>query len=197
MKEIYKIAGINYINRTNKRTARKRKIIIKYIKNNPLATQREINKNCKTRVQGLFNQGIFGAYEASGIKFPFQRLRIHGCANKETKKRAKIFEGEIAKKLSCFGLVDKLIKLKRGVADIILERKGKKAIIEVKDYWNKEISKSEIEQLNKYLEDSKSNLGFLVCHIKPKKDRFLIGENELIVLTESELNKIPETIDKG
>ena len=60
-----------------------------------------------------------------------------------------------------------MIKIKRGFADIILE-KNKKVIIEVKDYKNKEISISQIKQLNNYLGYSNSNLGFLICHKKPK-----------------------------
>lgn len=50
-------------------------------------------------------------------------------------------------------------------------------------------------QLNKYLEDCGCNLGFLICHNKPKKDKFLIGKNEIFILDKEELNKIPNLID--
>ena len=54
------------------------------------------------------------------------------------------------------------------------------------------ISISQIEQLNKYLEDINSDIGILICHKKPKKDKFLIGKNRIFVLEKQELNKIPE-----
>jgi len=193
--EIYRLAGINKIFGGEKRAIKKRRIIIDFIKNNPLATQREINMNCKTRIQGMFEKGIFGAYKEAGVEFPFERLKLHGTAINEIKQRAKDFEEEIARKLSCYGNVNRLVKTKRGVADIILERNGKKSVIEVKDYLNKEVSTHEIKQLNKYLEDYKCNLGFLICHEKPKKDSFLIDKNRLIILDDSELIKIPEIID--
>lgn len=88
-----------------------------------------------------------------------------------------------------------MVRTKRGFADIILERKGKKVAIEVKNYRIHEISISQVKQLNKYLEDIGINLGFLVCLKKPKKDSFLIGKNKIIILTDLELFKIPKLID--
>jgi hypothetical protein len=193
--EIYELAGIKKIERTKKRGIRKRIRIIEFIKKNPVATQREINKNCKTRIQSLFKEGIFGAYKEAGIDFPYERLKLHGAAINEVKHRASNFEEEIARKLSCYGNVQRLVKTKTGKADIILEREGKKIIIEVKDYLNKEITLHEIKQLNRYLEDFNSNIGFLICHTKPKKDSFIIGKNRLIILNELELQKIPKIIN--
>jgi hypothetical protein len=115
---------------------------------------------------------------------------------KETRKRAKTFEENIAIKLSGYGTVNRLVKTERGVADIILERKDKRIIIEIKDYLNKDISFSQIKQLNKYLDDTGSNLGFLICHNKPKKDKFLIGKNKIFVLEDRELNKLPTIINQ-
>jgi len=88
-----------------------------------------------------------------------------------------------------FCKVNRLVKTKRGFADIIFERKGKKAIVEVKDYQNKDISISQVKQLNKYLEDCNCKIGFLICHNKPKKDKFLIGKNKLFILTKDEIDK--------
>ncbi len=195
--EIYQIAGMDYISGTHKRALKKRKAVIEFIKNNPLATQREINKKCDTRIQKLFEKGIFGAYKEAGVSYPFERLNFHGTALKEVKQRAKDFESEIAQRLSCYGNVQRLVKLNKGIADIILERKGEKTIIEVKDYLNKEISSHEIKQLNKYLENCNCNLGFLICHTKPKKDKLLIDKNRIFVLSSDELYKIPDILDKG
>ncbi len=193
-KEVYKRAGLRYIPGHEKRLTKKRNEVISFIKKNNFATQREINKVCKTHVQEVFKSGIFGAYKKAGIKFPYQRIKIYGTSLKEIKKRAQNFEAKIAIKLSEYGTVNRLIKTKRGIADIIFERKNKKAIVEIKDYQNKEISISQIKQLNKYLEDTKCNLGFLICHKKPKKDRFLIGNSKIFILEESELTNIPKLL---
>lgn len=195
MDEVYKLAGINWIKRGDKRKLKKRIKVIDFIKLNPLATQREINYFCKTHVQLTFDGGIFEAYNLAGITYPYERLNLHGSALLNIKDRAKNFENEIALKLSGYGTVNKLVKTKRGFADIILERKNKKAIIEVKDYLVHEISISQIKQLNKYLEDCNCNTGFLICKRKPSKDKFLIGKNTIYVLTPDKLSKIPEVID--
>ena len=146
--------------------------VIDFIKKNPLVTQRDINLNCKTHVQLLFREGIFDAYKEAGLNYPYERLNLHGCAIKAIGERAKNFEIDIATKLSGYGRVNRLVKIKRGFADIIFERKERKAILEIKDYFSHEISISQIKQLNKYLEDSNCKLGFLICRKKPKKIGF-------------------------
>ncbi len=195
IEEIYNEAGINPINGRKKWKLKKQQEIISYIKKNPLSTQREINRNCKTHIQLIFNRGIFEAYERAEIHFPYERLKLYGIGIKSIRDRAKTFEEEIAIKLSGYGKVNRLVKTKRGFADIILERKNKKIIIEIKDYQEKEISISQIRQLNKYLEDCNYNLGFLICKKKPKRDSFLIGKNTIFILEETELNKIPKLMD--
>ena len=195
IEQIYKEAGVAYIKKEEKWRLKKRQQVIEFLKKNPLATQREINKNCKTHVQTIFDKGIFEAYKKAGIKFPFERLKLYGIGIKKIRDRAKTFEEEIAIKLSGFGKVNRLVKTKSGFADIIFERNGNKAIIEIKDYQNKDISISQIRQLRKYLEDCECSLGFLICHKKPKKDKFLINKNKIIVLTKEELDKLPTLID--
>jgi len=190
--ELYEKAGLKKISQGEKIKNRKRKEAIKYIKNNNLATQRQINKACKTHIQDLFKEGIFDAYKEAGVKFPYERLKLHGTVLKEIKQRAESFEEEISRKLSCYGKVNRLVKTKRGVADIILERKDKRTIIEIKDYKAKDVSIPQIRQLNKYLKDCKCNLGILICHKKPKKDKFLIDKNKIFILEKQELNKIPK-----
>jgi len=192
--EIYKLAGIKGVSWKNKNRIKKRELVIKFIKDNPLATQREINNACKTKVQEIFTGRIFEAYKKAGVNYPFERRKIHGIVLNEIRKRARDFEEEIAIKLSGYGKVNRLVKTKRGVADIILERKDKKIIIEAKDYQLKEISISQINQLNKYLEDSNTDIGILICHKKPQKDKFIIGKNTIFILEEQELNKIPKIV---
>ena len=193
--EIYKEAGVNPIKKRDKWKLKKQQEVIKYLKKNPLATQREINKACKTHVQIIFKKGIFEAYDKAEIKFPYERLKLYGVGIKNIRERAKSFEDEMAIKLSGYGKVNRLVKTKRGFADIILERKDKKIIIEIKDYKNKEISLSQVMQLNKYLDDCECNLGFLICHNKPKKDIFLIGKNKIFILEKEELKKLPIIAD--
>lgn len=190
--EIYESASLRPIKGTEKRRIKKQKQIVNFIKNNPMSTQREINIACKTHVQTLFRRGIFEAYGEAGISFPYDRIKLYGTALKKIKERAKNFEDKMAVRLSGYGKVNRLVKTKRGIADVVFERGGKKAIIEIKDYRAKEISISQINQLNKYLEDCNCELGIVVCHQKPKKDKFLIDNNKIFVLTESELFRIPD-----
>ena len=191
IQEIYKEAGIIPLKGRKKWRLKKQQEVIEYIKKNPLATQREVNLSCKTHVQLTFERGIFEAYERAGIKFPYERLKLYGIGIKSIRDRAKTFEDEMAIKLSGYGKINRLVKTKRGFADIIFERQDKKAIIEVKDYRDKEISISQINQLNKYLEDCNCNLGILICHNKPQKDSFLIDKNKIFILNKEELDKIP------
>jgi len=192
IENLYKQSGINKITGNEKRRRKVKKKIINYIQGNPLATQREINKNCKTHVQEIFKKGIYEAYKKAEIKYPFERTKLYGTSLKHIKQRAKDFEEEIAINLSGYGNVNRLVKTKRGIADIIFERKNKKIIIEIKDYQCKDISISQINQLNKYLEDCDCNNGVLICHKKPKKDTFLIDKNKIIILEKQELAKIPK-----
>lgn len=193
--EIYKEAGVKPIKRREKWRLKKRQEVVNFIKQNPLVTQRQINSACKTHVQTIFDKGIFEAYENAKVKFPYERLKLYGIGIKEIRDRAKTFEEEISIKLSGYGKVNRLVKTKRGFADIVFERKNKRVIMEIKDYQNKDISMSQIRQLNKYLEDLDCNLGLLICHNKPKKDKFLIGKNKIFILEKNELNKIPKLID--
>ena len=170
MNEIYKEAGIKPVKREEKRRLKKRQEVVSFIKQNNLATQRQINSACKTQVQTIFDKGIFEAYENAKVKFPYERLKLYGIGIKEIRDRAKNFEDEISIKLSGYGKISRLVKTKRGFAGIVFERKNKRIIIEIKDYQNKDISISQINQLNKYLEDLDCNLGLLICHNKPKKD---------------------------
>lgn len=194
-KEMYHAAGIPFLSKGDKRRINKQKIVFEYIRNNPFATQREVNRFCRTKVQNLFLRGIFEAYEGAKIPFPFERLSSHGAAIPEIRNAAIKFEEDIARKLLGYGCVNRLVRTKSGRADIIFERKGRKVAIELKNYKVHEISFSQVKQLNKYLQDINSNLGFLICLKRPKKDTFLIGENKIFVLEESELNRLPELMD--
>lgn len=193
--DLYNEANVPYFGKGIRKRNFKQGLVIEFIKNNNFATQREINKVCNTHVQILFKEGIFEAYEKAGIPFPFERIKLHGVTIGNIKNQASIFEEEIAKKLGGYGRVNRLVKTKRGFADVILERNDKKVVVEIKNYKSHEISISQIKQLNKYLEDIGSNLGFLICLKKPRRDSFLMGENKIFVLMDSELSKIPEIMD--
>lgn len=194
-REIYSLAGLNFISRSQKRKLNKIKIIVDYIKKNNFATQREINRFCKTKVQDILDKGIFEAYELANVKFPFYRLNLHESAILSIKRESILFEKRIGNKLSSYGLVNRLVKTKRGVADLIFERKEKRAIIEIKNYKSHEVSLSDVKQVNKYLEDTGLHLGFIICLKKPKKDTFLIDKNRIYVLEESELDRILPIMD--
>lgn len=192
MSEVYHLAGIKQISGIDKRRAKKRLKVIEFIKQNNNATQREINNACKTHVQEIFKEGIFEAYKIAGIKFPFERLKLYGVALKDIKNRAKEFEDKISNKLAKYGTINRFVKTKRGFIDVILGKDNKKVIIEIKDYKHKDISISQIKQLNKYLEDCDCNLGILICHKKPKNSFLKFKDKSIIILEESELYKIPK-----
>lgn len=196
MNEIYKKAGIKPIGGHAKRTIKRQQEIIAFIKNNPKATQREINRQCKTHIQELFKGGIFEAYRQAGIKFPIERLQIHGVVKEEIRKRWQRYENMVATRLLHYGKVKRLVKTKRGCADIILEKGKKNIIIEVKDYKAHEISISQIKQINRYLEDCNYNLGILICSQKQKRDMFSIGDKKIFVMTTDEINTIPYLMNK-
>lgn len=204
MNEIYKKARIKPVTRsnrgskngTNKRGMKKQNRIIEFIKNNPCATQREINKQCNTRVQELFKNGILGAYEKAGIPYPTERLQIYGIAKKEIKRRSERYEDNIASCLSQFGKVSRRVKTKRGIIDAVLEKKRKKAIIEIKDYRSHQICRSEIKQLHKYLEACDHPLGILICPKKPKRDAFVIGDKKIFIVEDKHLNDVHYFMNK-
>ncbi|MBS3144606.1 hypothetical protein J4208_03400 [Candidatus Woesearchaeota archaeon] len=196
MHDIYKKAGIKFIGAHDKRTIKRQQKIIEFIKNNPNATQREININCKTRIQSLFEHGIFDAYKQAGIRYPFERLKTYGVGKKEIRDRWKHYEDTIAFKLSQFGSISRLVRIKRGIPDIILERRRKKIIIEVKDYRAKEISITQIEQLYNYLENAHCNVGVLVCPNKPQRDAFRMGDKKIFIVQDNHLNDVHYFMNK-
>lgn len=195
-RELYQLAGMPFISGNEKRSSKKRLMVMRYIQNHPFATQREVNMACRTHVQILFRRGIFEAYEKAGVPFPYERLHLHGAAKRDIRQRASAFEESIALRLSGFGSVHRLMRTTRGFADIILERKGNRTAVELKDYHSHEISLRDVRQLVKYLEDIGCTLGFLICRKKPKKDSFIIGKNKIFVLEESEIAKVPQVMDR-
>ena len=60
------------------------------------------------------------------IRKELQKRKIVNRELSEIKNRAKNFEDEIAIKLTGLGTINRLVKTKRGIADIILERKNKR-----------------------------------------------------------------------
>jgi len=190
MEEIYKRAGVEYIEGHKKCLIKKRIEVINYLKDNILATQWEINKNCHTHIQEIFKGGIREAYTKANIKYPEERRKIYGAAKKEVKDRALKFEDEMIEILSRFGNIKKYFRIKNLVADAILKMNNKNYIVEIKDYRSKPITFSEVKQLNNYIENTPNcNDGLLVCRYKGKKDKFYIGQNEIFIITKEDLLK--------
>lgn len=185
--EIYNAAGISYVDKASKWREKKKIQIVKYIKKNGFPTQRELNLNCRTHVQRIFDGGIFEAYKLAGKKFPSERLKFYGVGLKKVRRRSKDFERKVALELGKFGSIKRNVKTPRGFADIVFEKEGQKLVVEVKDYLKKEISKSQINQLKRYVEDLDCDLGLLVCHNPPKKDSFLIPSGKIFVVEYSKL----------
>jgi len=194
IEEIYHKAGIHYITRSQKRRIKKQEKVVEFIRQNQFATQRELNRVCKTHVQEIFEKGIFEAYQRAKVPFPFERLKLYGAAIKDIKERAKKYEAQISLKLSKYGKVNRLVKTKRGIVDILFERGEHKLVIEIKDYEAKEISISQVKQLYRYLEDCNRTFGIIICKKKPKKDSFVFSGKLIIILQDNEINRIPQII---
>ena len=169
---------------------KKQKEIIEYIRKNPTATQWEINKNCKTHVQTIFDGGIREAYRLAGVEYPENRRKIYGAAIKEIKKRSSNFEKEIFEILEELGTVKKHVKTKHGFVDAILTTDNRAFAIEIKDYQSKPISNSDIKQLCKYLMDLNYKNGLIICNKKNKrKNKFHINQYKIIIMSKDELLK--------
>lgn len=189
MQEIYDLAGIKRIQGNEKIRARKRLEVINYIKQNPEATQWQINKFCKTHVRDLFENGIIGAFEQANIIYPFERRINYGCMQKEIKHRASKFEDEIFQKLLKVGKVKKHVKTKSGYADALVETKNKKFVVEIKDYRVKNVGGGAIKQLSRYLDDLNLKKGFIICN-KSVKDKIYIGNKEIQILAKEDVGLI-------
>lgn len=189
MRNLYKQANIKPITGHKKYSIKKQDKIVRYIKDHPNTTQFEINKECKTHVQEVFDGGIIEAYNKAGVIYPKERRIKYGAAKKDIRDRALKFEYEIIDLLKNFGEVKKYFRTKNGgIADALVKIKDKNYLIEIKDYQSKSISFSEIKQLNNYIINTDNcNNGLLICNSKSKKDKFYIGKNKILVITKEDL----------
>lgn len=191
VKEMYEEAGLKPLTNIEKRRLRKQQSVINYIKSNPMAAQWEINKACKTHVQEIFKNGISYAYKLAEIPYPKERRIRYGFTDKKIKKRAYEFEKLIFKKISEYYLVKRQVKTKSGYIDLVIEIKGKKIPIEIKDYRVKNIGKNEIRQLVKYIEDLNSDTGIIICN-KKIKDKVYIENKKILILTKDEIGAVAQ-----
>ncbi|MBU3940731.1 MAG: hypothetical protein KKH88_02265 [Nanoarchaeota archaeon] len=191
MEEFCNKAGVKHTSGHKKRSIKIKRNVINYIKSHPNSTQWEINKNCKTHVQEIFKGGIKEAYKKAGIIYPEEARKNHGVMNKEIKKRAQDYEDRIINILRVkFGSVKKQLRTKSGIADALIKIKNINYAVEIKDFRSKPISISQINQLNKYINEIENcNKGLLICNFKPKKDKFYIGNNKISIITEKDLLK--------
>ncbi len=177
---------LEYISNHEKRLLKKQIEIIDYIKAHPDATQWEINKNCKTHVQDLFNGGIREAFLKASMKYPESRRILYGTARLSIKRRALIFQTRIVNLLKQFGDVNTQIKTKHGTIDAILNYKNLILPVEIKDYRSKPISKTEIKQLLRYLTDLNCKMGLLISSEGRVKE-FNLETKKIIIIPAKEL----------
>ena len=188
-REVYKLAKTPFISNRLKCKMKKQGTIIEYIKNHPNATQWEINKNCKTHVQEIFNDGIKGAFKKAELIYPLERLKIYGIARKKIKHRAYNFENKILNILKSIGARTH-VRTKHGIADAVVQIDGNPCVIEIKDYKTKPISLSEIKQINKYLNDLKCKNGIIICSGNRSVDRVKFDSKEIIIVPENYISKL-------
>jgi len=189
-----KLAGVEFL-RCQKRKLKKQKEIIEFIKKNPNSTQWEINKNCRTHVQEIFEDGIRESYKLAGVEYPEKRRKIYGIAIKEIKKRSSDFEKEVLTLMENFGKVKSHVKTKYGIADAILYINKKFFVVEIKNYLSKPISNLDIKQLEKYLNALNCSDGLIICAIKNSvKNNFKIGQHNIRILTKDELRGLSDSL---
>ncbi|MBU1246002.1 MAG: hypothetical protein ABIJ20_00135 [Nanoarchaeota archaeon] len=191
MEEFCNKAGVKYIGGHKKRLIKSKRNVVDYIKSHPDSTQWEINKNCKTHVQEIFKGGIKEAYKKAEIKYPEKARKNYGVMNKEIKKRAQDYENRMINILKIkFNFIKKQLRTKSGIADALIKIRDVNYVVEIKDYRSKPISISQINQLNRYINEiDNCNNGLLICNFKPKKDKFYIGNNKISIITEKDLLK--------
>jgi hypothetical protein len=189
-----KLAGVEFL-RCQKRKLKKQKEIIQFIKKNPNSTQWEINKNCRTHVQEIFEGGIREAYKLAGVEYPEKRRKIYGIAIKQIKKRSSDFEKEVLSLMENFGKVKAHVKTKYGIADAILHTNKRFFVVEIKNYLSKPISNLDIKQLEKYLNALNCSDGLIICAIKNSvKNSFKIGQHNIRILTKNELKGLSDSL---
>ncbi len=194
MAELYAETGLKSINGTQKRTLKIQQKIIEYIQNHPTASQWEINTVCKTKVQTEFNMGIREAYEKAGVKYPEERRKIYGAAKKEIKERAAEFEKKVITLLEKRGKVCKQYSTDAGRLDALFVENDTTYVVEIKDYHTKQISQSELKQLDRYIQSVPNcNSGLLITHKKAKgrKNKVYIGKNRISIVAEEDLSSLP------
>ena len=161
-KKLYKLCNIKPIDFRQKRKVRKQMEICSYIKHHPKTTQWEINKDCKTHVQELFEGGIREAFDSAGVAYPEINRILYGTAKKSIRKRSMIFQKRVIEILKQFGRVKQQVKVKNGIVDAILELENEIIPIEIKDYRTKPVSGSDINQIKKYIKALKSKRGIII-----------------------------------
>jgi len=189
MKIVYSIIGIDFIDRGYKRTLKKQKKVIEFIKRNPTITQWEINEKCKTHVQEIFKDGIKEAYSKAGIRYPEERLKLYGVSDKIIKKRSHDYENNIIEKLKKFGNIKTQVRTKGGIIDAILEFNNTPIIVEVKNYLSKPICFREINQVNKYLLSTGYNYGIIICNKGNSIRTIEIGSNNILIIPEDKIDE--------
>lgn len=179
MQEVYELAGLKPVSFRKKRKIKKQNEVISYIIKHPEATQWQINKNCKTHVQELFDGGIREVFQKAGVEYPESRRILYGTVKFSIKRRSLIFQRRVVNLLKRFGKVKEQVRTKNGRVDVVFHYKEQIIPIEIKDYRSKPISKSEMKQIEKYLNDLNCKFGIIISS-KGRKKEFKLGSNKII-----------------
>lgn len=175
-------------NRHLKRGLRKRELIIDFIRKNPEATQWEINKKCKTKVQEIFDNGIREAFTLAKVDYPESQRLLYGIAKIPIRRRSMEFEKRISNLLKKLGNVDYQFKVPRGRIDAVWKINSESIPIEIKDYRTKPISKPEISQIKRYMKFLNSNLGLIVTN-RGNLREFNLNSNKVIIVPANKLER--------
>lgn len=188
LREAYKEAGKDFIPKHLKRRSRKIQMILNYIKSHPDAAQWEINKRCHCHVQEMFKGSIREAFALAGIKYPEERRKSYGSADKNIRKRAIDFENKIFTALKARGAKIH-VRTTSGIADAVVKIGDEPFVIEVKDYVSKPISMTDVKQTLQYMYDLNIRCGVIICR-NGRAKTFKKEDKKIFVISEADMNKL-------
>lgn len=162
MKEAWKAAGVPFSKHLRKRTRSQLiKEVIECIKRNPTMNTVIIKKELGIDIPKVFGK-IENAYKIAGVTYK-PNINVVGIALPEIQLRANNFEKEVADFLRSKGRLRRNVKIYRNKrADALFYYKGRRYVIEVKNYIKKKLTFSDIKQVIGYMKALNCYNGVLI-----------------------------------
>ena len=190
IKQAYREAGLEIPIKFQKNNIEEQKrAVLEFIKSNPTCTVVDI-----ITYVGVLPAKRFGsikeAFKTAEEEYP--RRGLSSTANSQIRKRAYNFEKEVINLLRVRGEVKKYVHIGNMILDAILEKDGKRYVVEIKDYRKKPITMHEIKQLYRYIEAVDNCYdGIMITHNNTKrpKGKIYIEGNRISFVTKDQILK--------